>query len=292
MAKWKRELQELSLGGLSHEEYDQFKTSYGNVSADKLNAFALKKNILFPSGSTTTTTPTYQGGGTTTTSGDTTTSGNASGIAPSGYATNLQNQYDYELGLINAQGEYSVRAADIAANAQLSSTQTRAEADKEINRARTEADRYAAELGLKGIESQTSAQRYLGELGLKGTQLQTDAQRYLGELGLQGTQLQTDAQRYLGELGLQGTKYSADKESEWRKAVAGIEVEGRLNLQPIINAGLARVAEIEGAAARDVAETTGRYSLESMRTRSEADKAIGKMQLAGAQYGLIGSVFG
>lgn len=275
MAKWKRELQELSLGGLSPEEYEQFKTSYGNVSADKLNAFALKKNILFPSGSTTTTTPTYQGGGTTTTtSGDTTTSGNTSNLTPSGYATLFENLLKSQLALISGQGEYSIRAADIAANAQLSSTQTRAEADKEINRARTEADRYAAELGLKGIESQTSAQRYLGELGLKGTQLQTDAQRYLGELGLQGT------------------KYSADKESEWRKAVAGIEVEGRLNLQPIINAGLARVAEIEGAAARDVAETTGRYSLESMRTRSEADKAIGKMQLAGAQYGLIGSVFG
>lgn len=277
MAKWKRELQELSLGGLSPEEYDQFKNSYGNVSADKLNAFALKKNILFPSGSTTTTTPTYQGGGTTTTtttSGDTTTGGSTSDVAPSGYATLFENLLKSQLALISGQGEYSIRAADIAANAQLSSTETRAEADKEINRARTEADRYAAELGLKGIESQTSAQRYLGELGLKGTQLQTDAQRYLGELGLQGT------------------KYSADKESEWRKAVAGIEVEGRLNLQPIINAGLARVAEIEGAAARDVAETTGRYSLESMRTRSEADKAIGKMQLAGAQYGLIGSVFG
>lgn len=275
--KWKRKLQNFSLGGLSPEEYDQFKSSYGNVSADKLNAFARKKNILFPSGSTTTTTPTYQGGGTTTTtttSGDTTTSGSNSDVIPSGYALNLQNQLDYQLALISGQGEYSIRAADIAANAQLSSTQTRAEADKEINRARIEADRYAA------------------ELGLQGTQLQTDAQRYVGELGLKGTQLQTDAQRYLGELGLQGTKYSADKESEWRKAVAGIEVEGRLNLQPIINAGLARVAEIEGAAARDVAETTGRYSLESMRTRSEADKAIGKMQLAGAQYGLIGSVFG
>lgn len=101
-----------------------------------------------------------------------------------------------------------------------------------------------------------------------------------------------DAQRYASELGLQGIRYGADKESEWRQAVANIEVKGKLDLQPIINAGLEKVAGIEAQASRDVAETTGKYSLESMKQRTAADKSIGKMQLAGSMYGLIGSVFG
>lgn len=101
-----------------------------------------------------------------------------------------------------------------------------------------------------------------------------------------------DAQKYSSELGLQGVKYGADKEAAWREAVANLEVKGKLDLQPIINAGLERVSNIEAQASRDVAETTGKYSLESMKQRTAADKSIGKMQLAGSMYGLLGSVFG
>ena len=101
-----------------------------------------------------------------------------------------------------------------------------------------------------------------------------------------------DAQRYASKLGLEGVKYGADKESKWREAVANIEVKGKLDLQPIINAGLEKVAGIEAQAQRDVAETTGKYSLASMKERTAADKSLGKMQLAGTMYGLLGSVFG
>ena len=101
-----------------------------------------------------------------------------------------------------------------------------------------------------------------------------------------------DAQKYSAELGLEGVKYGSDKESEWRQAVANIEVKGKLDLQPIINAGLERVAGIGAQASRDVAETTGKYSLASMQERTAADKSIGKMQLAGSMYGLLSSVFG
>jgi len=87
-------------------------------------------------------------------------------------------------------------------------------------------------------------------------------------------------------------KYGYDKEAGWRTDVANIEVKGKLDLQPIINAGLERVADIEGQSARDVAKTTGEYSLKSMETRTEADKSLGKMQLAGSMYGLLSSAFG
>ena len=113
-----------------------------------------------------------------------------------------------------------------------------------------------------------------------------------GEADKEVAKAYADAQKYASTLGLEGVKYGADKESEWRQAVANIEVKGKLDLQPIINAGLERVAGIEAQSARDVAETTGRYSLESMKERTSADKNIGKMQLAGSMYGLLGSVFG
>lgn len=125
-----------------------------------------------------------------------------------------------------------------------------------------------------------------------GANAQVSAAGIRGDADKEVARAYADAQKYVGELGLEGTKYSADKESEWRQAVANIEVKGKLDLQPIINAGLERVAGIEAQASRDVAETTGRYSLESMKERTAADKSIGKMQLAGSMYGLIGSVFG
>lgn len=104
--------------------------------------------------------------------------------------------------------------------------------------------------------------------------------------------IDADARKYGYDRGLEGTKYGADKEAEWRQAVANIEVKGKLDLQPIINAGLQRVAEIEGQSARDVAETTGSYGLKSVQERASADKSIAQMQLAGGMYGLINSIFG
>lgn len=164
--------------------------------------------------------------------GGTTTSTSTGGEFPWDKYANLQ------IDLTNLQGGYSTAAAQIGANAAVSSAGIRADADKEVAKA------YA------------------------------------------------DAQKYASGLSLEGVKYGADKESEWRQAVANIEVKGKLDLQPIINAGLERVAGIEAQASRDVAETTGKYSLESMKQRTAADKSIGKMQLAGGMYNLLGSIFG
>jgi hypothetical protein len=125
-----------------------------------------------------------------------------------------------------------------------------------------------------------------------GADATTKSATIRGEADKEVARAYADAQKYASQLGLEGVKYGADKESEWRQAVSNIEVKGKLDLQPIINAGLERVAGIEAQASRDVAETTGKYSLESMKERTAADKSIGKMQLAGSMYGLIGSMFG
>ena len=113
-----------------------------------------------------------------------------------------------------------------------------------------------------------------------------------GEADKEVARAYADAQKYASQLGLEGTKYASDKESDWRQAVANIEVKGKLDLQPIINAGLERVTGIEAQASRDVAETTGKYSLKSMQERTAADKSLGKIQLAGSMYGLLGAAFG
>ena len=120
----------------------------------------------------------------------------------------------------------------------------------------------------------------------------TQSTRIRGEADKEVARAYSDAQKYASQLGLEGTKYASDKESDWRQAVANIEVQGKLDLQPIINAGLERVTGIEAQASRDVAETTGKYSLKSIQERTAADKTLGKMQLAGSMYGLLGAAFG
>ena len=164
--------------------------------------------------------------------------GGATTSVPTGGEFPWDKYANLQIDLTNLQGGFSTAAAQIGANAAVSSAGIRADADKEVAKA------YA------------------------------------------------DAQKYASGLSLEGVKYGADKESQWREAVANIEVKGKLDLQPIINAGLERVAGIEAQASRDVAETTGKYSLESMKERTAADKSIGKMQLAGGMYGLLGSIFG
>ena len=119
----------------------------------------------------------------------------------------------------------------------------------------------------------------------ESARLRSEADKYISDNEFKGVDISSSRS-------LEGLKYGADKESEWRKAVANIEVKGRLDLQPIINAGLEKVAGIEAQAQRDVADITGRYDVEGIRVRGEADKQIGGMQLAGSMYNLINSAFG
>lgn len=120
----------------------------------------------------------------------------------------------------------------------------------------------------------------------------TQAASIRGEADKEVARAYADAQKYGAQLGLEGTKYASDKESEWRQAVANIEVKGKLDLQPIINAGLERVAGIEAQAQRDVAETTGKYGLASTKEQTATQERLGKMQLAGSMYGLLSAAFG
>lgn len=125
-----------------------------------------------------------------------------------------------------------------------------------------------------------------------GANATTAAANIRGEADKYIADAYSGAQRYGSELALEGTKYSADKEAQWRQAVAQIETKGRLDLQPIINAGLEKVANIEAQASRDVADITGKYNVEGIKTRGEFDEKIGKLNLAGSMYGLISTAFG
>lgn len=125
-----------------------------------------------------------------------------------------------------------------------------------------------------------------------GANATTAAANIRGEADKYIADAYSGAQRYGSELALEGTKYTADKEAQWRQAVAQIETKGRLDLQPIINAGLEKVANIEAQASRDVADITGKYNVEGIKTRGEFDEKIGKLNLAGSMYGLISAAFG
>lgn len=81
----------------------------------------------------------------------------------------------------------------------------------------------------------------------------SDAIRAQGDL--ESNKAIAEAQKYGYDKGLEGTK---------------AEIQGRLDLQPIINAGLQRVAEIEGKSQRD----------------------LGRIQLAGSLYNTLGLAFG
>ena len=152
--------------------------------------------------------------------------------------------------------------------------------------------------GIFGImqEAQESLANIIGGYDVQTAQIGADAT--VKSAGIRGeadkyvADAYAGAQRYGSDRDLEGTKYSADKESEWRQAVAGIEVKGRLDLQPIINAGLEKVSNIEAQASRDVADITGKYGVEGIKTRGEFDEKIGKINLAGGMYGLISSAFG
>lgn len=228
---WKQDVKKAADGGgVSKKEAKKIAKQYDNIKIADVREFAQSKGIWqgTPSSPATPAQPTTYPG----------FDPGAGGNTASDFATIFQTLQRGQENLAHITGGYGVQAAQIGANAQVSSAGIRASADKEVARA------YA------------------------------------------------DAQKYAASLGLEGVKYGADKESEWRQAVANIEVKGKLDLQPIINAGLERVAGIEAQAQRDVAETTGRYSLESMKERTSADKSIGKMQLAGSMYSLLGSIFG
>lgn len=152
--------------------------------------------------------------------------------------------------------------------------------------------------GLFGImqDAQESLAHIIGGYDVQTAQIGADAT--VKSAGIRGeadkyvSDAYAGAQKYGSDRDLEGTKYSSDKESEWRQAVAGIEVKGRLDLQPIINAGLEKVSNIEAQASRDVADITGKYGVEGIKTRGEFDEKIGKINLAGGMYGLISSAFG
>ena len=146
--------------------------------------------------------------------------------------------------------------ANIEANALISSTGIKADADKQI------------------------AQSSVNAAALKAEADKEVAKAY------------ADAQKYGSELGLQATKYASDVESQYKQAIANIEVKGKLDLQPIINAGLQKVADIDAASKLGVAKTTGEYNLKSVQEQTKSAEKIGKMELAGTMYGLLGSMFG
>lgn len=111
----------------------------------------------------------------------------------------------------------------------------------------------------------------------------------------------------------EASNYAADSEKDWRKfsaskdteaklgaaqaqkeAILGaenIKAKGALDLQPIINAGLANVARLNKEAALGTAEITGKYGVEEEKVRGMSAKDVAKIQSRGNVFGSLVSAF-
>lgn len=79
-----------------------------------------------------------------------------------------------------------------------------------------------------------------------------------------------------------------------KEAILGaenIKAKGALDLQPIINAGLANVARLNKEAALGTAEITGKYGVEEEKVRGMSAKDVAKIQSRGNVFGSLVSAF-
>ena len=130
------------------------------------------------------------------------------------------------------------------------------------------------------------------ELGTIQSGAVTESERIRGASNIEIQKITKAASDYGYDRQFEGTKYATDSEERWRSAVATIEGDKKAALQKIINAGLADVADIEGAYSHKNVTTKGGFDVQMMGLRTQADKDIGRMESSAKLYGLLGLAFG
>ena len=152
--------------------------------------------------------------------------------------------------------------------------------------------------GTTGIQVTDAAfpwDRYAGlqkELGEIQAGAVTESERIRGISNQEIAKINERASGYGYEKQLEGSKYAAESEERWRSAVATIEGDKKIALQPIINAGLKDVADIEGAYSLKNVQAKGGFDVQMMGLRTEADKEISRMDNTSKMYSLLGLAFG
>ena len=84
------------------------------------------------------------------------------------------------------------------------------------------------------------------------------------------------------------TKYVTDTQSGMHTTIASGQNQNRLDLQKIVNSGLANVATLQGDYTLSGIEAQGRWSASGIKLQTESAKEIAKME---SEAGLYGSLF-
>ena len=108
---------------------------------------------------------------------------------------------------------------------------------------------------------------------------------------VESTGIKAGADIRVGELDAEARKFAAQAQKEAILGAENIKAKGALDLQPIINAGLADVARLNKEATLGAAEITGKYGVEEEKVRGMSAKDVAKIQSRGNVFGSLVSAF-
>jgi hypothetical protein len=217
---WKQDLKKASRDGLTNKEVKQIAKQYGGVSKSDVRKRAENRGFFDTASPGTTTTKKEVD--------DFPAASNNFNLAD--YTALYETMQTGQANLAHIQGDYSLQAAQAAANAQVSAAGIRGDADKEVAKAYSDAQKYGYDRGLEGTKysadkesewRQNVANIEVGgkkdlqgiiNAGLKDVanieaQAQRDVAETTGGYSLKSMQERTKADRDIASMGLAGSMY-------------------------------------------------------------------------------------
>ena len=111
-----------------------------------------------------------------------------------------------------------------------------------------------------------------------------------GQIEFNKTKLLADAQVTSAGLAAKANEFESRQATERLLGATRIESQGKLDLQKIINAGLANVTALENEAKRDVATITGQYGVKQVEAQQTGQKDIARISSrSNILQGLVGA---
>ena len=119
-----------------------------------------------------------------------------------------------------------------------------------------------------------------------------DASKYSDDVqsGWQTTiaEIQSGWRKDIAQIQADTTEYVTDTQTDSAETIASGQNQNRIDLQEIVNSGLANVATLQGDYTLSGIEAQGQWSASGIKLQTESAKEIAKME---SQAGLYGSLF-
>ena len=123
-------------------------------------------------------------------------------------------------------------------------------------------------------------------------QTAADASKYSDDVqsGWQTTiaEIQSGWRKDIAQIQADTTEYVTDTQTDSAETIASGQNQNRIDLQEIVNSGLANVATLQGDYTLSGIEAQGRWSASGIELQTESAKEIAKME---SEAGLYGSLF-